>query len=87
MLSQQDAMGPMFRVRHVPLKEDYLCSTSTGQAGTTMTMRHAEYGKAQRCAKHHGIWLLGSEVLTKAAGMGLRRRVPAAVAEGATTAI
>ena len=46
MLSQQDAVAPKFRVRHVPSKEEYLYITWSGQAGATKAIRHAEYGKA-----------------------------------------
>ena len=31
----------------MPLKEEYLYITWTRRAGTTMAIRHAEYGKAQ----------------------------------------
>ena len=35
MPSQQDAVAPNFRVRHVPSKEEYLCITWSAQAGAT----------------------------------------------------
>ena len=87
MLSQQDAEAPRFRVRHVPSKEEYLYIMWTGRVGTTMAIRHAEYGNAQRRAKLQGIWVLGSQVLSEAAGTGLGRRIRAAVAEWATATI
>ena len=87
MLSQQDAVAPKFRVRHVPSKEEYLYITWAGRAGATKAIRHANYGKAQRRDKHRGIWVLGSQVLSQAAGTGLRRRVGGAVAEWATATI
>ena len=55
--------------------------------GATKAIRHAEYGKAQRRDKRHGMWVLGSQVLSEAAGTGLRRRARGAVAEWATTTI
>ena len=87
MLSQQDAVAPKFRVRHVPTKEEYLYITWSGQVGVTKAIRHAEYGKAQRRDKRRGIWVLGSQVLSEAAGTRLRRRVRGALAEWATATI
>ena len=84
MLSKQDAVAPKFRARHVPSKEEYLHTTWTG---ATKAIRHAEYGKAQRRDKRRGIWVLGSQILSEAAGTGLRRRVRGAVAEWATAII
>ena len=87
MLSPPDAVAPRFRVRHVSSKEEYLCITWTGRVETTKAIRHAEYSKAHRRPKHQGIWVLGSQVLSEAAGTGLRRRVRAALAEWATATI
>ena len=87
MLSKQDAVAPKFTERHVLCKEEYLYITWTSRAGATRAIQHAEYGKAQRRDKRQGIWVLGSQVLSEAAGTGLRRRVRAAVAEWATATI
>ena len=81
MLSQQDAVASNFRVRHVPSKEEYLYITWSGQAGATKA------SIAQRRDKRRGIWVLGNQVLSEAAGTGLRRRVRGAVAEWATATI
>ena len=87
MLSQQDTVAPKFRVRHVPSQEEYLYITWTGRAGATKAVRHAEYGKAQRRDTRRGIWVLGSQVLSEAAGTALRRKVRAEVVEWATATI
>ena len=60
MLSQQDAVAPKFKVRHVPSKEEYLYITWTSRAGATKPTWHAEYGEAQSRDKHRGIRVLGS---------------------------
>ena len=86
MLRQQDAVAPKFKVHHVPSKEEYLYITWTSRAGATKAIRYAKYGKAQRQDKCRGIWVLGSQVLSEAAGTGLRRRVQGAVVEWATRA-
>ena len=87
MLSQQDAVAPKFRVRHVPSNEEYLYITWSGQAGATKAIRHAEYRKAQRRDKRRGIRVLGSQILNEAARTWLRRRVQGVVAERAATTI
>ena len=87
MPSQQDAVAPKFRVRHVPSKEEYLHIRWNSRAGATKAIRHTEYGKAQRRDKRRGMCVLGSHVLSEAAGTELRRRVRGAVAEWATTTI
>ena len=87
MLSQQGAVAPQFRVRHVPSKEAYLYITWASRAGATKAIRHAEYGKAERRDKRRGILVLGSQVLYEAAGTGLRCRVRGVVAEWVTATI
>ena len=74
MLNQQDTVAPKFRVRHVLSKEEYLYITWTSRAGATKAIQDAEYGKAQRQDKCRGIWVLGSQVLSEAAGIGMRCR-------------
>ena len=86
-LERQDAIAPKYRVRHVPSKEEYLYISWRTEKGATKALKHAEYGQAQRRTKRQGLWILGSQVLSEAAGTGLRRRVRAAVAEWALATI
>ena len=57
MPSQQDAVAPKFRVRHVPSKEDYLNITWTSRAGATRreshTARRVQQGPATRQTPRH----------------------------------
>ena len=76
-LGRQDAIAPKYRVRHVPSKEEYLYVLWRTGHGTTKALRHTEYGQAQRRTKRQGPWILGSQVLSDAAGTELRRRVRA----------
>ena len=46
-LSQQDAVAPGFRVRHVRSTEDHLYIKWTSRAGATMAIPRAEFGKAR----------------------------------------
>ena len=86
-LSQQDLVAPKFQVHPVPSKEEYLYIGCSGGTGTMKALHHAVCGQAQRHTKRQGIWVLGSQVVTGAAGTGLRRRIRAAVTEWATVII
>ena len=55
--------------------------------GTTKALRHTEYGQARRRTKRQGLWILGSQVVSDAAGTELRRRVREAVTEWASAMI
>ena len=62
-LRQQDEVAPRYRVRHVPVKEEYLSIQwdARGKASSGF-LRDRHYGKAARRTVHQGLRVLGCPV-------------------------